>query len=560
MKLSIATSLLLLSSPALAQTPKAQGIIVDLVNDSDDQDERALEERIGGIDLRLNSVYSRAERLFIGDVAEEDRARVLELLRGDARVEVAEPNWEVEAFGLPNDPMFEKQWSFAMVDAPSAWDVADGRGVVVAVIDTGVAFENHKSFRKVEDLAGTEFVAGYNFIDDTEHANDDHGHGTHVAGTIAQTTNNGIGVAGIAPRARIMPLKVLDRGGRGTTADIADAIRMAADEGAKVINMSLGGGGRSFVMENAVKYARSKGVFVACAAGNGSRGIVEYPAAYAGSTAVSSVGPSRKLAFYSSWGKEIALAAPGGDKQEGGELGGILQNTIEPGRVGATSTYLSYQGTSMATPHVAGAAALVMSLGVTDPAKVEQILRSTASEAGARGWDPKYGSGILNAGRAVKAARKAVGGPSHLLAALGLALLFTVKLKGSRSVGLGGLGLFAASIASAGLFFAPSLGLLSMPLAAMDINLGPAFASSALWASALPPLAFVLVLLPVKRAAGTLTGLCLGFAAHLLVSGIVMPADVALIPGFAGVLDRTWLFANAAALVGLAKLVSIERR
>ncbi|MBI2375898.1 MAG: peptidase S8 [Deltaproteobacteria bacterium] len=557
MKLCLLTSCLLLSTPALAQAPRAHGILVDMVDDTDDADERTLEAEIGGIDLRLNSIHAKDERFFIADVPELDRDRVLSILNADPRVEHAEPNWELEALGVPNDPMYERQWSFPMVDAPTAWEVADGRGVVVAVIDTGVAFEDYKGFKKVEDLGGTEFVPGYNFIDDTEHPNDDHGHGTHVAGTIAQTTNNGIGVAGLAPRAKIMPLKVLDRGGRGTTADIADAIRMAADEGAKVINMSLGGGGRSFVMEAAVKYARSKGVFVACAAGNGGRGVVEYPAAYPGSTAVSSVGPDRKLAFYSSWGKQVALAAPGGDKSKG-EDGGILQNTIEPQRTGETSLYLLFQGTSMATPHVAGAAALVMSLGVTDPDRVEKILRSTATEAGQRGWDPKYGDGILNAGRAAKAARSDVGGVSHLMVAGGLLVMFALFFPGGAP--LGAAGIFAAGLTSAGLFFAPGLGVASLPLASLDLAvLGPSSAASAPWASVFPMLSLVLVLLPFRRLTGVLIGACLGFAAHLLVTSLVLPADVLMIPGQASVLDRAWLVANAGLLLALARLVSIRR-
>src|SRR3989442_1427120 len=141
----------------------------------------------------------------------------------------------------------------AQADLDSADTLVDF--VVVAVIDTGVAYENHGQFKRAKDLDKTEFVPGYNFVADNEHANDDHGHGTHVAGTIAQSTHNGIGVAGVAYKARIMPLKVLSAGGSGSVAGIAQAVRWAADHGAQVINMSLGGPMYAQVLARAVRYA-----------------------------------------------------------------------------------------------------------------------------------------------------------------------------------------------------------------------------------------------------------------------------------------------------------------
>jgi serine protease len=280
--------------------------------------------------------------------------------------------------------------------------------VVVAVLDTGVAFEDHDDFRQVPDLRGTKFVDGYDFVNKDRHANDDHGHGTHVAGTIAQATNNGEGVAGVAFEAAIMPVKVLDHFGGGTSADIADAIRWAADHGANVINMSLGGGGRSAVMEKAVEYARKKGVVVVCAAGNGGRGIVEYPAAYPGSVAVAAVGPSGQRAPYSSWGKELDVAAPGGDKRQGEEAG-IIQNTIDPKDV-SQAVYASYQGTSMATPHVAGVAALLFAAGAKGPDQVEKALFASAHPPkGATGWTDQYGHGVIDAEAALQALKKLSG-------------------------------------------------------------------------------------------------------------------------------------------------------
>ncbi|MEM7676310.1 MAG: S8 family serine peptidase, partial [Myxococcota bacterium] len=262
----LATLTLMVGSARASETPEraTQQILVDLQDDASGADELALERLIGGYDLRLNSVHADDERMFIADVPAHQAAEIIARLRKDPRVEIAEPNAiyslieptelsfdtskkdkvqkadDIDAQLAPNDPLWSRQWSFRMVNAAKAWGTSQGEGVVVAVIDTGVAYENYKGFQRVEDLGGTAFVPGYDFVRDTEHPNDDHGHGTHVAGTIAQTTNNGLGVAGIAPKAKIMPLKVLSRRGSGTAADIADAIRFAADEGAQVINMSLG--------------------------------------------------------------------------------------------------------------------------------------------------------------------------------------------------------------------------------------------------------------------------------------------------------------------------------
>src|SRR5262249_2506857 len=150
-------------------------------------------------------------------------------VKGDPEVEVAEPLVEFQALDFtPNDPEYSKQWNMRMIHMPEAWDISRGKGVVVAVIDTGIAYEDRGALVTVLDLNGTRFVDAYDFVTDTTHPNDDNGHGTHVAGTIAQATNNGVGVAGVAFEAKLMPLKVLDASGIGTSADIADAIRWAA--------------------------------------------------------------------------------------------------------------------------------------------------------------------------------------------------------------------------------------------------------------------------------------------------------------------------------------------
>jgi serine protease len=605
MKLAIAlapVSILMMSAGAFADeappTPDSERvsespteILVDLRDDASDEDEREVEARLG-MHLRPNSEYARMhDKLYVGEVDPEDLPALIERLKGDPNVENVEPNFIFSAKKVPNDPLWDKQWSFRMIDAPTAWDSANGKGVVVAVIDTGVAYEDHQKFKRVEDLAETEFTRGYDFVDDDDHANDDHGHGTHVAGTIAQSTNNGIGVAGIAPKAKIMPLKVLNKYGMGTAADIADAIRFAADEGANVINMSLGGGGRSIVMESAVAYARKKGLIVVCAAGNGGQSCsssscrVEFPAAYKGAFAVSAVGPDKKLAFYSSWGKELAIAAPGGDSQKGGEDAKILQNTITPQDVSATDKYLAFQGTSMATPHVAGVAALIMSAGVTDVAKVEELLKKTAepvegtTELGpdggsnASGWSERYGAGILNAGRAVKAAHEQTGGKWHLVAGLGTLLAFAFRLRKKVPFGRLGVGALVGTVLGAsGLWFSSAIGLhfeevpilsiLAEPMPLWDeAALGASWHFTMLWASVIPMLTLSVLFLSVRKLRGLLFGLSLGWAAYLLVSAVMMPSDVLFIPGTAGVLDRAWLILNSGLLLVLARLIAnLQRR
>jgi len=317
----------------------------------------------------------------------------------------------------PNDPRYAEQWNFQMVGAEAAWKRSRGTGVVVAVIDTGVSGTSSGKGQACRDFGSTTFTAGYDFVNRDTDPYDDHGHGTHVAGTIAEATNNSEGVAGLAYGATIMPLKVLSASGSGTSADIADAIRWAADKGANVINMSLGSPFPDAVIRSACTYASKKGVVIVAAAGNSGKQGVGYPAAYSECIAVSSVGPSGKLAGYSSWGKQVALAAPGGDiggYSDRDESAGILQNTNLPVEYGGQGDgYYAFQGTSMASPHVAAAAALVMAQGIKDPAKVRKAL--TESAAKVTGGDvKKYGAGILNVDNATALAAKWTGRSDEL--------------------------------------------------------------------------------------------------------------------------------------------------
>jgi serine protease len=400
-------------------------IVVDFV-DGTSQEKIDEIEKSFGVDLILaDEEEGKNSSISVGEVNDGDEVALLNKIRENDLVEVAEPlmtysippleknasSGEFSPFKgsgdgfVPDDPLYVKQWNLEMIHMSKAWKITRGKGVVVAVLDTGIAWENFDDFRQVPDLKDVRFAPGYDFVNQDVHANDDHGHGTHVAGTIAQATDNGEGVAGIAFEATLMPIKVLDHFGSGNSAAISDAIRWAADHGAKVINMSLGGGGRSEVMAHAIEYARAKGAVVVCAAGNNGRGLVEFPAAYPGSVAVGAVGPNGAKAPYSSWGKELDIAAPGGDKSLGEEAG-IVQNTIDPQDVGK-NMYAFYQGTSMATPHVAGVAALLWSAGAKNVDQVEKALFASAqAPKGATGWSEQFGYGILDAEAALQVLKK----------------------------------------------------------------------------------------------------------------------------------------------------------
>jgi serine protease len=312
------------------------------------------------------------------------------------------------AMGIPTDPGFGYQWHLPAIDAVSAWDVTVGTGTIVAVLDTGAAYEDSGVYRLAPDLAATAFAPGWDFIDGDSHPNDENGHGTHVASTIAATTNNGLGVAGVAPGVTIMPLRVLDAGGGGSDWAAAQALRFAADHGADVANMSFGSPTPSAVVADAVAYARSRGVTVVAASGNGDAGgiggAVSYPAIIDGVIAVGAVRYDGARASYSNYGPALDLVAPGGDlsvDQNGDGYGdGILQETFfsDPADLG----YGFLQGTSMAAPQVSAVAALLVARGLTDPDVIEQTLEATALDLGPAGPDDQYGHGLVQSGAAVR--------------------------------------------------------------------------------------------------------------------------------------------------------------
>lgn len=477
---------------------------------------------------------------------------VIAKLRGDDRVEYVEPLARVRAFFVPDDPMYGKQWHMKQVGAEAAWGLSVGRGVTVAVVDTGIACENFEQFTKASDLLQTGCVAGFNFVSKSEHANDDQGHGTHVAGTIAQSTNNGVGVAGLAFGAKLMPVKVLSADGWGTTAGVADGIRWAADHGAQVINLSLGGPRNSKVLQSAVDHARSRGAVIVAAAGN-SGGAVGYPGASEGVIGVSATDQNDALARFSSRGDGVDIAAPGVD---------VTQQTICDRGKNRCEIFPSYNGTSMASPHVAGVAAMLVGLGVNDAEAVEAILQDSAkviddSPAGRK----KFGAGRLQADAALESVVTQQMG-ARLLAVFALALLaFRWSRRRGETIAASSPGMWLSAIAVGvgPLFFAPFVlsrhelwvDVLSRPMAEWDLFVGMSLHRFLPLANAAIPLLLVAMFNSIKGAAPWLAGVALGVAGYL---ASVLALGQLSTP-FGTLLTAFWCGINAFICVYLASLL-----
>lgn len=304
-------------------------------------------------------------------------------LRRSPLVRYVEPDGTVHALESSPDPGRSRQWGLDAVGAPLAWGVTRGAGIVVAVVDTGIA--------AAPDLDG-RLLEGWNVIEGTTDALDDNGHGTHVAGTIGENADNGLAEAGLAPEVSLLPVKVLDAAGSGTDSDVAAGIVWAADHGARVLNLSLGGASSSRLLADAVQYATTHGALIVAAAGNES-GAVGYPARIARVLGVGAVDPSLARASFSNTGTGLDIVAPGV---------GIIQQTL--GDAPGSFVDAALSGTSMATPFVTAAAALVLAADPeATPARVLRVLERTAQDLGAAGRDSETGYGLLRADRAVGA-------------------------------------------------------------------------------------------------------------------------------------------------------------
>ncbi|MDJ0733983.1 MAG: S8 family peptidase [Nostocaceae cyanobacterium] len=537
---------------------------------------------------RLDNQFSAKDNVYIIE-GDRQRLKALKKSRFAKNTEFIEPNFiykiplgdeisregeyskTVGVFGSPNDPYYSQQWNLHNIGVEGAWEKNKGSGVTVAVIDTGVT--------KVRDLVETKFVKGYDFVNDREEAKDDNGHGTHVAGTVAQATNNYYGVAGVAYEASLMPLKVLSEYGGGTVADIAEAIKFAADNDADVINMSLGGGGESQLMKEAIEYAHKKGVVIIAAAGNENENAAAYPARYPHVIGVSAFGADGEKAPYSNYGAGVDISAPGGS-----EAGKILQETIDPET--GNAVLLGLQGTSMASPHVAGVAALIKATGVKEPEAVAKVLEDSARVVKDDGLN-YYGAGKLNAEAAVTLATQGQisfqdffrwlrdngylnpkfwidGGVYALLPkilmVLGSYLLawflrvyFPFTWSWSLSSGL--------IMGSSGLFFLKGIYIFDLPqwpfriLGSSIPELGNALqgtdAFNPLFASVLIPVALMALLLGHPKWKWFAVGSSLGIAACLAVSAIADPAVWGL---GSGTWARMFLIVNALLCYGLARL------
>jgi thermitase len=304
-------------------------------------------------------------------------AAMLKKYKANPNVEYAEPNYIYHAFWTPNDPAFStKQWGPQKVQADKAWDVTKGNSNVnIAIVDTGVQADH-------PDLSG-KVINGWDFVYNDPIPNDANGHGTHCAGVAAAVTNNGVGIAGIAPNVKILAVRVLDANGSGTLENVANGITYAADHGAKVISLSLGGPSGSITLQNAVNYAWNKGAVIVAAAGNSGSSSPSYPAYYSNVISVAATDSNDKKASWSNYGSWVDVAAPGVN----------IYSTYKG------SSYATLSGTSMATPHVAGLAGLLASQGRTN-SKIREAIQNTADKISGTGKYWKYGR--INAYKAVK--------------------------------------------------------------------------------------------------------------------------------------------------------------
>lgn len=444
---------LVAAAPAAAAPHRAREVVVRYA-DGTTRVARAAAQRASGVHApRATAPQERVVHLRRG----RSMRAALAALRARPDVEWAVPNYVAHVTQAapppapaptpapapqPNDPgsaglaggWQALQWNFLPgngVDAPGAWanlqaaGAPGGQGVTIAVLDTGVAYSTRGRFRRSPDFNATHFVRGYDFVSHDAFPNDQNGHGTHVAGTIAESTNNSVALTGLAWGAKLMPVRVLDARGEGDAATIARGIRFAARKGAQVINLSLEFSSSVTASQipeiiDAISYARRRGVVIVGASGNEADSAVAYPAKASPVVSVGATTEHGCLAEYSNDGPGLDVVAPGGgaDAQLPGETqceplgrpGRDIYQLTFTGSVRRFGLPPGYEGTSMAAPHVAAVAGLIIASHVLGrkptPAQVTARLEATARDLGPAGYDTRYGWGLINA-----AAATTPGGP-----------------------------------------------------------------------------------------------------------------------------------------------------
>ena len=410
----------------------------------------AVTRALGGTAAQLRSGDRYTDFTYVEVPVDTDVRAAAAALAARPEVAYAEPDTFHHLNLTPTDPAYTRQWHMRAINLERAWDINDGgRDVIVAVIDSGLAMANDvlqfpRFFggrlqiidvpfaRSTDIVSDGRLVAPYDFVYEDEIPYDMDGHGTHVTGSLAQLANNDESGVGVAFNARLMPLKVCLgeweilfllaedgvstvppnlQGGVCFTSEESRAVRYAVDNGARILNMSIGGSTPAQATQAALQYAVSRGAFVAMSAGNefDDGNPVAYPASYArdlnGAMAVGAVGQDLDHAYYSNTGDYVEIAAPGGNSRQGGSAGLVWQQTYRFDGIATNQraprfdllTDDGFQGTSMASPHVAGLAALLYAQGVRNPAAIESAIRQFAQDRGTSGRDNEYGYGLIDA-------------------------------------------------------------------------------------------------------------------------------------------------------------------